>query len=52
VALCFLASQREPLGIDVGRLIIGGGSAGAFAALQAGCPAPAPCGVQVRGIID
>jgi acetyl esterase/lipase len=51
-ALCFLASQRERFRIDVGRLLVGGGSAGAFTALQLGCGEQNPCGVRVRGIIE
>jgi len=51
-ALDFLASQRERFRIDVGKLVVGGGSAGAFTALQLGCHPEAWRGMKVRGIVD
>jgi acetyl esterase/lipase len=51
-ALRFLASERERLRIDAAKLVIGGGSAGAFTALQLGCGSPSVHGMQVRGIVE
>lgn len=52
-ALCFLSDGQERFRLDRSKVIIGGGSAGAFIALQAVCGGkPASCGLKIRAVLD